>query len=144
MKRSFEFKSDTCMLAEMRHNVRDFLENSPLDEMQAELIVLALDEACTNIIRYAYGGNAECPIQVTLESDSERIHCTIRDYGKSCDPEKIRSRELDDFRPGGLGVRIMQTAFDEVDYHPCNQGTELTMIKNLGPVHKSAAKARAR
>ncbi len=139
MNRCLEFKSDTRLLADMRHEVREFLEATTLDEMQAELIVLALDEACTNIIRYAYDGLCDRPIQINLDSDPEQLRCTIRDYGKCCDPEKIQSRALDDFRPGGLGVRIMKTAFDEVNYLPCEKGTELVMVKNLPPISPNKA-----
>lgn len=142
MNRCLEFQSDTGLLADMRHEVREFLETTTLDEMQAELIVLALDEACTNIIRYAYDGRRDCPIQICMDSDPEQLRCTIRDYGKCCDPKKIQGRELDDFRPGGLGVRIMKTAFDEVNYQPCDKGTELVMVKNLPPVSPSKASTR--
>ena len=142
MNRCLEFKSDTGLLADMRHEVREYLKTTTLDEMQAELIVLALDEACTNIIRYAYDGRRDCPIQISMDSDPEQLRCTIRDYGKSCDPKKIQSRELDDFRPGGLGVRIMKTAFDEVNYQPCDEGTKLVMVKNLPPIPPQNASAR--
>lgn len=133
MKRTLTFSSDTEELAGMRHEVREFLNLAPLDEMQAELVVLALDEACTNIIRYAYEGRPDFPIELTLELSESQIRCEIRDYGKPCDPDCIKSRELEDFRPGGLGVRIMQFAFDEVDYRPCKRGTVLTLTKNLPP-----------
>lgn len=144
MNQTLEFASDTCILADMRRAAREFLDATPLDEMQSELIVLALDEACTNIIRHAYDGRADCPIQLSLDADADRIECVIRDFGKSCDPKTIRSRELDDFRPGGLGVRIMQTAFDEVVFEPRAQGTQLTMIKYLRPLGESAAHARSK
>lgn len=142
MKHILEFRSDTSMLADMRHAAREFLTESKLDEMQSELIILALDEACTNIIRHAYQGRSNCPISLSMDTQPDRIVCVIRDFGKSCDPEKIRSRELDDFRPGGLGVRIMQTAFDEVHFQPCESGTELTMTKYLMPVQDNATHAR--
>lgn len=142
MNHTLKFASDTCMLADMRRAAREFLNSTPLNEMQSELIVLALDEACTNIIRHAYEGRDDCPIHISLDSDSDRIVCVIRDFGKSCDPKKIRGRELDDFRPGGLGVRIMKTAFDEVKFDPRPQGTELTMVKYLRPLGESASHAR--
>lgn len=133
MKRTLTFSSDTEKLAGMRHEVREFLNLASLDEMQAELVVLALDEACTNIIRYAYQGRPNCPIELTLELSESQIRCEIRDYGTPCDPDCIKGRELEDFQPGGLGVRIMQFAFDEVDYRPCERGTVLTLTKNLPP-----------
>ncbi len=142
MKRRFKFSADTCELSAMRHGAREFLINAGVPEMEAELMVLALDEACTNIIRYAYGGTTHQVIRLHMERLRGRIRCTLRDYGESCDPSKIRSRDLADFRPGGLGVRILHSAFDHVLYTPKPRGTKLTLEKNLGhssSLHASAA-----
>lgn len=125
------FTSDTGRLAQMRSMAREFLDHAGVDEMEAELIVLALDEACTNVIRYAYEGDPSRPIRLRLEVKNDQLHCTLRDYGAACDPAKIRGRELDDVRPGGLGVRIMRSAFDCVEYAPKPRGTCLTLKKLL-------------
>ncbi|MGH8048580.1 MAG: ATP-binding protein [Chthoniobacterales bacterium] len=139
MNLQLKFSADTSKLAGMRHAARDFLLASDVPEMEAELMVLALDEACTNIIRHAYGGCTERAIRMSLESTRRGIRCTLRDYGKSCDPAKIRSRDLTDFRPGGLGVRILHSAFDSVVFEPKPRGTRLTLVKT----RKSAACAAA-
>jgi len=105
--------------------------------------VLALDEACTNIIRHAYGGCTERAIRLNLERLRRGIRCTLRDYGSTCDPAKIRSRELTDFRPGGLGVRILHSAFDHVAFEPQPRGTRLTLVKTFGRPHASHAASAA-
>lgn len=143
MKKILEFKSDPGALAAVRQDIRDFLMQAPLDEMQAELIVLALDEACTNIIRHAYDGCPDRPIRLELQASGETLTCTLRDFGKPCDPDKIKGRELEDFRPGGLGVRIMQTAFDAVDFQPFKLGTRLCLKKFLSPSHPEVERLRA-
>ena len=131
MKLRLKFPADTGELAAMRHCARECLLQMGVSEMDAELMVLALDEACTNIIRHAYGGPTQSAIRLNIDPVKHGIRCTLRDYGKSCDPAKIRSRDLTDFRPGGLGVRIMQTAFDHVVFEPRPRGTRLTLTKNL-------------
>ncbi len=115
----------------MRSEVRDYLLKSGVPEMDAELVVLALDEACANIIRHAYQGDPERPIRLRCDCTDGAIECVLRDFGTSCDPEKIQGRDLEDFRPGGLGVRIMQRAFDCVDFQPKARGTELRLTKRL-------------
>ena len=99
-------------------------------------IILSVDEAMTNVIRHAYGGADDKPIEVELavlgESEPEGLKISLRDYGRVVDPAKIRSRDLKDVRPGGLGVHIMTECMDEVDYSPADGGgTLLTMIKKL-------------
>jgi anti-sigma regulatory factor (Ser/Thr protein kinase) len=130
MKRKFTFTSDPCHLAEMRHEARSFLTECGIEECAAELLILAVDEACTNIIRYAYGH--ECrPIRMHMERLRGRVRFVIRDYGKSCDPSKIHSRALEDIRPGGVGVHIIKQAFDHVTYDPQPRGTRLILEKHL-------------
>jgi len=130
MKKLIAFQSDTCRLAEVRAEVRAFLAAAGFDDCAAELMVLALDEACTNVIRHAYGNSCK-PVRLTLGLLRDRVRFVLRDYGRSCDPGQIRSRALEDIRPGGLGVHIIRQAFDTVDYAPQRRGTRLTLEKFL-------------
>ena len=93
-------------------------------------LCLAVDEACTNIIRHAYGGDHDQKIEVQLRMHPDRIEVKLRDYGRKPDPAKIKPRELHDIRPGGLGVHFIRTIMDEVVYdHSHEVGTELRMTK---------------
>ena len=59
----------------------------------------------------------------------------LRDYGTKCDPDCIKGRDLDDVRPGGLGVHIIREIMDEVTYDTGHEvGTELKMTKFLKAV----------
>lgn len=131
MSLRLKFAADTGQLAAMRQAVRDYLLGGKVPEMEAELMVLALDEACTNIIRHAYGGCSRRLIRLCIDGLPKHVRCVLRDYGATCDPAKIRSRDLADFRPGGLGVRIMHNAFDQVLFEPQPRGTRLTLVKAL-------------
>jgi anti-sigma regulatory factor (Ser/Thr protein kinase) len=99
-------------------------------------IILSVDEALTNIIRHAYHGEADKPIEIEIvvscEGGCEALSVRIRDYGTAADPATIKSRDLADVRPGGLGVHIMTHCMDHVEYtHPEGGGTLLIMRKNL-------------
>ncbi len=128
-----EFDSATAKLCSMRDAVRSFLLANHVAEMEAEIVVLALDEACANIIRHAYHGDSGCPIHLRCSFSNGNLECVLRDYGESCDPAKIKGRALDDFRPGGLGIHIMERAFDVVDYRPMPEGTQLVLTKYRQP-----------
>jgi anti-sigma regulatory factor (Ser/Thr protein kinase) len=93
-------------------------------------LCLAVDEACTNIIRHAYDGDHNQKIEMQLGLHPDRIEVKLRDYGRKPDPAKIKPRELHDIRPGGLGVHFIRTIMDEVVYDHSHQvGTELRMMK---------------
>ena len=72
MKIKFTFPSDPCKLAEVRRRVRAFLEKCDFHECGAELLVLGLDEACTNIIRHAYCHNGK-PVRLEMERLRDRV-----------------------------------------------------------------------
>jgi len=140
MKRKVAFTSDTCHLAKVRGQARTFLSENGIEECEAEMLVLAIDEACTNIIRYAYE-NQRKPVRMDMERLEDRLRFVLRDYGRSCDPAKIRSRELEDIRPGGVGVHIIKHVFDHVEYQPCPKGTKLILEKKLATVPHGEASA---
>jgi anti-sigma regulatory factor (Ser/Thr protein kinase) len=99
--------------------------------------VLAVDEALTNIIRHAYHGAAGNPIELRLSrvssgDEGDRLAIRIRDWGECVDLDRIKSRDLADVRPGGLGVHIMTNCMDTVTYaHAEGGGTVLTMTRLL-------------
>jgi len=107
------------------------------DDETAGMVVLCVDEALTNIIRHAYDGAADHPIEVELAplTDGEvgGIEIRLRDYGKVTSPQRIRPRDLADVRPGGLGTHIIRQCMDHVDYRAADGGgTLLTLRKRLG------------
>ena len=97
---------------------------------EARKIILAVDEACSNIIKHAYEGDHTKTITVTVSDDAERFIVRLRDYGKKVDAATIVPRKLDDIRPGGLGTHLMGSVFDIVTYDTNReQGTLLTLEK---------------
>jgi len=94
-------------------------------------MVLGVDEACTNVIRYAYDLRDDRPIALSVEALSTCVRMRLRDYGDQKPADKMRGRNHDEIRPGGLGLHLIRNAFDKVDYilKPC--GTELVLTKML-------------
>ncbi len=128
-KKKIEFSSHTGNLALMRNCVRRFLEAFPFSERQRTLMVLGVDEACTNIIRHAYHLRDDQLISLSLESKSDCVCLRLRDYGKKA--AAMNSRPPDLIKPGGLGLHLIRNAFDQVDYVLRSRGTELVLTKNL-------------
>ena len=97
---------------------------------EARKIILAVDEACSNIIKHAYEGDHTRPLSVTVTLGSETLRIVLRDWGKRVERSEIAPRNLSDIRPGGLGTHFMQAVFDTVRYDTGGeQGTVLTLVK---------------
>ncbi len=123
-RRKVEFSSHPANLALLRNCVRDFLNGYPLSEKTRLLMVLGVDEACTNVIRYAYRLREDQLISLRMEGLRKCVRLRLRDYG-----EQVRSHDI--IKPGGLGLYLIRKAFDGVDYIHKRRGTELVLTKNL-------------
>lgn len=115
----------------MRNFVRKFLSRHPFTEKQRTLMVLGIDEACTNVIRHAYDLRDDQPIAISVEALSTCVRVRLRDYGEQTPADKMRGRNHEEVKPGGLGLHLIRNAFDKVDYILKPRGTELVLTKNL-------------
>lgn len=131
VNREIEFSSHTGNLSLVRRFVRQFFVAEGCGESLIELMVLGVDEACTNIIRYAYDNAEDQLIRLTLERSANKVCCRLRDYGVRLDLDKLNGRSLEVVRPGGLGLHLIRQAFDKAYYLRKPKGTELVMIKML-------------
>lgn len=107
-------------------------------------IALAVDEALCNIIRHGYGRREDGRIWVHMwpahgpagaRVDGVRIE--IEDECPQTDPSRFRGRELDDVRPGGLGMHIIRKVMDEVRFERREDaggvGMRVVLFKRLSP-----------
>jgi len=127
-------RSDPSEVCGARSAAERFAEQQGFGREQAGQIGLALNEALANVITHGYGGESGQRIIVTMEpgeDDGRRgLKVVVRDFGRQVDPAGIKGRDLDQVRPGGLGVHIMKTVMDQVHYRRCpDGGMELTMLK---------------
>ena len=103
-----EVPSDPACLRIVRSSVESLCEMAGMNEDDSCKVVLAVDEACTNIIRHSYEGKNDKPIICEGKIENGILHIMLRDYGKKVDLSKIHPRNLADVRPGGLGVHFIR------------------------------------
>ncbi len=113
-------KSKTENLSEIRDFVSSNANNAGIPAATIENIILAVDEACTNIIKHAYKLSPEGEIIIKIDYDNEKFTVTIIDYGKSFDPDQVPLPDLQKYyrehRVGGLGMYLMKSLMDDVSY----------------------------
>jgi anti-sigma regulatory factor (Ser/Thr protein kinase) len=114
----------------IRSAVYPVLLDAGFPRRDARNIILALDEACSNIIKYAYEGDTTKFIRLRVAADERRLLIELTDSGKKPDISKIAPRKLDEVRPGGLGTHFMASIFDSVSYDTSAEAeTVLTLVK---------------
>jgi len=119
---SRRFRARAGELKELRRAVEGALRESGLAGEALHDVVLALDEACQNVIRHAYGGEDRGDIVIDIQREGEGLLFLVRDFAPRIDPSRVRPRRLDDVRPGGLGTHFIRETMDEVVYQPLSEG----------------------
>lgn len=99
---------------------------------QSQDIVLAVDEACQNVVRHAYAGS-DGDMSIDIRREKGAFTVLIRDHAPTVDVSKIKARDLDDVRPGGLGVHFIHEVMDDVEHlpPPDGQGNLLRLKKAI-------------
>ena len=127
-----EFQATESKLPDIRAFIETVLSETPFRRKDVTAILLAIEEACTNVIRHAYlYGEGTLKLKISLYSD--RITLSIYDKGRSFDFEKSSDPDLNHYiktgRKGGLGVYLIRKVTDEVEYQSAGGVNELRMVK---------------
>jgi len=143
MEKYFELKipSDPKMMRLVRKNVSLACEMVGFSEREVNAVTLAVDEGCTNIIRHCYGEKTQGVIILRLRLYRDKIVIVLKDFGSEMDLEELeRCRKKTQHamekrgpvRPGGLGVLLMHSVMDKVQYKTSpKSGSVLRLTKYL-------------
>lgn len=122
-------------LAKIGSYVDRFSSAANLDDQTAYAVHMAVDEACANIIKHAYGGEGRGSIRIACQIQPDGLEFTIYDQGNAIfDVTKVpmldTAAPLEKRKPGGMGVFFIYRLMDRVEYHPATaQGNRLTLFK---------------
>lgn len=137
---TIRFRQDVPTRTEELNHIREVVEAEALrfgfDEQTAFQLALAVDEACTNIIKHSYGGDPSQSFQFEISTSDDSFVISLTDRGKTFNPKGLpqldMQRYFEQMRRGGLGVHIMHLVMDDVDYTTAtNHSNLLRMIKHL-------------
>ena len=96
---------------------------------------LALEEAVTNVISYAYPEGTDGTVDIDARTDGGTITFIISDTGKAFDPTSREvvdvSAGLDERPIGGLGIHLIRQIMDVVSYERKDGRNILTITKNI-------------
>lgn len=132
------FQSAAENLQEVRKEVRRAIGGLGFSPDDMNCLVLALNEACMNIIQHAYGPTSRGEIILEIFADPQSLTFRLTDFAAPVDKGCIKSRDLTDIRPGGLGVHLMSQVMDLVDFRndPEGIGNILIMRKRRPTSHR--------
>ena len=134
--RTFPGRFDS--LAVISEFVTHAAEQGGLNARAVYAVQMAVDEACSNIIEHAYGGEDRGEIECTCRVSDDGLTVMLRDHGRSFDPTNVPDPDLhaslQERSGGGLGLYFMRQLMDDVrfEFTP-ESGNLLTMVKRKEP-----------
>jgi serine/threonine-protein kinase RsbW len=137
LKREFERAAVPASLQAIRDFIEDSCRQAGVERTAAHGFVLAVDEACANIVEHGYAGKEPGSIGISFDAEAGRIVVAITDRGRAFDPKDAPVPDLhsgwQERRVGGLGWHLVRQFVDEIHYDPdAGSGNRLTLIKAIG------------
>lgn len=130
MEKKIELNASSEVLSPFRKELRQILTHAGWEKKTTEEILLAVDEALTNVIRHAYQGKPG-KITVSVTATDSKVEIVLEDGGQKFDPTQVPPPELPRHKPGGLGVHFIRTIMDQMIYDDRGSaGNRLRLIKH--------------
>jgi len=126
--------SQTDNLELIRNFVSGVAKKVGFDANDTNKIELAIDEACSNVIKHAYKHDEHQDIDIAIKIDYQKIAIIVTDRGDSFRMKDVELPDMKNYlaelRVGGLGIYLMKTLMDEVDYKTDSNGqNKVQMVK---------------
>lgn len=114
-------KSTTDNLSEIREFMKSTAKQCGFPDDVIGKIILAVDEACTNIIKHAYKYSPDGIIKISIKFADYKFEISITDEGIHFNPNSIPEPDIKEYykqkKVGGLGVYLIKKLMDEVEYY---------------------------
>lgn len=121
-------------LAGIRKFVYDAASAAGFNDKEIYAVELAVDEACSNIIEHAYGGEGKGDIVCTCNKINNGLEIILIDQGKPFNPALVStpdfSLDLEQLKPRGAGLYLIRNMMDDIDFNFSEKhGNQLRMVK---------------
>ena len=112
------FLVNSSSLKDVRSFCREVFEKLQIQEDLKEELVLAIAEAAQNIVKHAYKNDPQTDdkMVVQISCKDNKLQIGFYDMGTPVDPNKVKHREIDNVKPGGLGTFFIQEIMDAVEF----------------------------
>jgi serine/threonine-protein kinase RsbW len=132
--------SQTARLKRVRQFVAAAARRFGFSSEDAGKIALAVDEACTNIIKHAYNFAEDKSIHLSILMRDARFEVLITDHGRPFNPNAVKLPDMKEYlshyRHGRLGMYLMKSLMDRVEYR-IRPGlkNQVSLVKYLPRTH---------
>jgi serine/threonine-protein kinase RsbW len=130
-------------LKDIRSFVSKRLQELSIPELEINMIVLAVDEICANLIIHSAKGNKDQHLEVKIRDENQGVSFEIMDQGEPFDLNNYEVPEINDIvqskRKGGLGLMLVKRIMDKIEFRRENNYTICHLFKKVTFADHSAA-----
>ncbi len=127
------FKSNFAELSRIRDYILENARAFGFTDDEAYKISLAVDEACSNLIRHAFMFDDSRTIQLFIETTDNSFIVNIVDDGSPFNPLEVPLQNMKEYmeqmKRGGLGIHLMRSVMDNITYYPSNKSNPQNILK---------------
>jgi serine/threonine-protein kinase RsbW len=142
MGESFPFSltipSELRLLPVARQFVEAVCQAGGLEPAAINAVILAVNEALSNVIRHAHRDRPMIPLQLQCRLLPDGIEVKLLDQGPTFDLDSVPHLDPGEVRVGGRGVYLMRQLMDELISEPRDQGGNILRMVKRCPRNTSA------
>jgi len=136
MKYKYKVGCSTENLKGVRDFIRTSLKNHGIVDLEISEMVLALDEMCSNLMIHAHHCNPNELFELHILVDkNDPVVFEIIDDGTVFDINQFSEPSIDniihDKRKGGLGIRLVKSIMDTVEYKQMKNKSVCRLVKKV-------------
>jgi sigma-B regulation protein RsbU (phosphoserine phosphatase) len=134
-ERHLVLDNDVSQIPLLEEFLESLVEEEKLDPGVFTMVNLALEEAVTNVMMYAYPKGTEGIVDILARVDGDKLEFTITDSGMAFDPTAIPEVDItagvEERKIGGLGIHMVRNIMDTLRYERVDGKNILSMTKNI-------------
>ncbi|MDH5426051.1 MAG: ATP-binding protein [Gammaproteobacteria bacterium] len=129
----YQYNSDSAALRIIRQDLKALLQQAGFEKDELDSVIVAVNEACMNIVQHADNGHYDGCIDMRIMIDAARVSFEIEDNAEYVNLDSLTFTKKDKLSPGGLGLFFINEIMDDVVYShkQASQGNRLLMTKVL-------------
>ena len=135
MKESIRVSCQKANLRAVREFSWQMLESVKLPDTEKNLIVLAIDEVCANLIVHSHNCDKAQSIEVEISVHDHQFVCKIFDIGEPFDIVEYTPPEMDQIirqrRNGGMGLILVKKIMDKIKLESKSDHHVYTLTKSF-------------
>ncbi|MGB0523485.1 MAG: ATP-binding protein [Flammeovirgaceae bacterium] len=128
-------------LREIRQFVSKKLQAYQLPDVDKNLIIVAIDEVCSNLMNHSHQFNPNQYIEIAIQDKSPELFiCRVHDWGKPFNIIEYQTPPIEEIikekKSGGMGLILVKKIMDKIELDTSQGHTIYTFYKSLASANQ--------